>query len=179
MYQPVINGMPHSRAAINPLQAAARPRAWIAAHRRSRASRAKMKALRNITTGLLLETSTGTNSPPAVATSATRRPARDTTVARWPAPERILTSSTAPASAAPPSSVGTTMSTAIGTLAPEGTRNASSERMLSKLTAGRLDISSSSKYRRFSSACGERFDAPHANSRYRRRECCRQRLPLH
>ena len=38
--------------------------------------------------GLLLETSSGTNSPPAAVTSATRRPARDTTMARWPAPDK-------------------------------------------------------------------------------------------
>ena len=58
-----------------------------------------------------------TNSPPAAVTSATSRPARDATMARWPAAARMRTSPTAPTSAAPPSRVGTTMSTVIGSRA--------------------------------------------------------------
>jgi pimeloyl-ACP methyl ester carboxylesterase len=64
--------------------------------------------------GLLLETSSATNSAPAVVMSATSRPARDTTMPAYPAPARMRTSSTAAASEAPPSSVGTTTSTAVG-----------------------------------------------------------------
>src|SRR6476646_372961 len=134
-----------------------------------------MKALRKITMGLLLETSSGKNSPPAEVMSATRRPARETTTVRWPASASMRTSSTAPASAAPPSSVGTTMSTTIGVCGAADMRAALSDGMLSASTAGclseignedagRLDIYSTSKYRRLPSAYGERFDAPHANS---------------
>src|SRR4029079_8988240 len=80
-----------------------------------------MSALRKMMTGFLLDKSSGTNSPPLVVTSAASRPARDTRTVEYPAPARIRTSSTAPASEAPPSSPGTTTSTAISALVARGT----------------------------------------------------------
>src|SRR5262245_30839226 len=79
-----------------------------------------MSALRKMMTGLLLDKSSGTNSPPLVVTSAASRPARDTRTVEYPAPARMRTSSTAPASEAPPSSPGTTTSTDVGALVARG-----------------------------------------------------------
>ena len=109
-----MNGTRASRAAEKALQAAARPSAWMTSQRRSPASRVSRLALRNTVIGLLLATSRATNSPPAAVTSATSRPGRDTTIARLPLAQSTRVSSTAPASAAPPSRLGTTISTVIG-----------------------------------------------------------------
>ena len=113
MYQLVTSGMLRRRAAIDALQAAARPSAWITSQPRSRASRVKTDALRSMVSGLL-PTSSAMNSPPAAVTSAASRPARDTTMARLPADTKMRVKSTAPASAAPPSRLGTTISTLNG-----------------------------------------------------------------
>src|SRR5262245_24103885 len=91
-------------------------------------------------TGLLLDKSSGTNSPPLVVTSAASRPARDTRTVEYPAPVRMRTSSTARASEAQPSSPGTTTSTdgvARGTSALTDT---SSEPSGDGADAGKLDM---------------------------------------
>src|SRR5262249_9775951 len=113
-------------------------------HRRSRASRLRMSALRKMMTGLLLDKSSGTNAPPLVVTSAASRPARDTRTVEYPAPARIRTSSTAPASEAPPSRPGTTTSTVVGALVARGASaltDMSSELSGDGADAGKLDMS--------------------------------------
>src|SRR5215470_5717274 len=93
--------------------------------------------------GLLLDKSSGMNSPPLVVTSAASRPERDTRTVEYPAPARIRTSSTAPASEAPPSSPGTTMSTVVGALVARGTcalTDMSSGPSGDGADAGKLDI---------------------------------------
>src|SRR5215467_8687640 len=113
-------------------------------------------------TGLLLDKSSGTNSPPLVVTSAASRPARDTRTVEYPAPARMRTSSTAPASEAPPSSPGTTTSTVIGAFIARGTSgltDMSSEPSGDGADADKLDIfcfalaTASSGLKRFFLAC--------------------------
>src|SRR5215470_9509238 len=94
-------------------------------------------------TGLLLDKSSGTNSPPLVVTSAASRPERDTRTVEYPAPARMRTSSTAPASEAPPSSPGTTTSTVVAALVargPSALTDMSSEPSGDGADAGNVDI---------------------------------------
>src|SRR5262245_7450033 len=89
------------------------------------------------------------NSPPAAVISATRRPARDTTIVRKPARARMRTSSTAPAPAAPTSRVGTTTSTAIESRALRTFRATTCDCTLgSGLGKGKLDMTSDGVQRR-------------------------------
>ena len=80
LYQLVTKEIWHSLAAINPLQHLARPKSMnCSAAPVARQPRQELKATSKRCDRIFLDTLRGTNSPPAAVTSATRRPALDTT----------------------------------------------------------------------------------------------------